>query len=93
MSMGWAAALKLRAAVDGLRRVLAIELLVAGRALDLRRPLLPARGTAAAVAALRESVAGPGPDPVVSEQIERVVGLVGSGRILSAVEQAIGTLQ
>ncbi|MEZ5157309.1 MAG: histidine ammonia-lyase [Candidatus Nanopelagicales bacterium] len=93
VSMGWAAALKLRAAVDGLRRVLAIELLVAGRALDLRRPLLPARGTAAAVAALRESVAGPGPDPVVSEQIERVVGLVGSGRILSAVEQAIGTLQ
>ena len=38
VSMGWAAGLKLREAVDGLRRVLAIELLVASRALDLRAP-------------------------------------------------------
>ena len=36
VSMGWAAGLKLRRAIDGLRRVLAIELLTAARALDLR---------------------------------------------------------
>ena len=36
MSMGWAGARKLRRAVDGLGRVLAIELLTATRALDLR---------------------------------------------------------
>jgi histidine ammonia-lyase len=36
VSMGWAAARKLRRALDGLGRVLAIELLVAARALDLR---------------------------------------------------------
>ena len=36
--MGWAAWLKLRDAVDGLRRDLAIEILVASRALDLRAP-------------------------------------------------------
>jgi histidine ammonia-lyase len=42
VSMGWAAARKLRRAVDGLRRVLAIELLTAARALDLRAPLAAA---------------------------------------------------
>jgi histidine ammonia-lyase len=36
VSMGWAAGRKLRRAVDGLGRVLAIELLTAARALDLR---------------------------------------------------------
>jgi histidine ammonia-lyase len=36
VSMGWAAARKLRRAVDGLTRVLAIEILTAARSLDLR---------------------------------------------------------
>ncbi|MEI6622519.1 MAG: histidine ammonia-lyase, partial [Actinomycetes bacterium] len=62
VSMGWAAGLKLRQGIDGLTRVLAIELLVAGRALDLRAPLLPAAGTGAALGALRKVVDGVGPD-------------------------------
>src|SRR5215469_6643382 len=44
VSMGWSAARKLRRAIDGLRQVLAIELLTAARGLDLRRPLQPAPG-------------------------------------------------
>ncbi|MDQ6936614.1 MAG: histidine ammonia-lyase, partial [Actinomycetota bacterium] len=36
VSMGWSAARKLRRALDGLTRVLAVELLTAARALDLR---------------------------------------------------------
>ncbi|MDQ3325321.1 MAG: histidine ammonia-lyase, partial [Actinomycetota bacterium] len=47
VSMGWAAARKLRRAVDGLTRVLAIEVLTAARAIDLRAPLRPAAGTGA----------------------------------------------
>ena len=47
VSMGWAAARKLRRSVDGLTRVLAIELLTATRALDLRAPLEPAAATGA----------------------------------------------
>src|SRR5690606_10938321 len=47
VSMGWAAARKLRRAIDGLARVLAIELVTAARALDLRAPLDPAPATAA----------------------------------------------
>ena len=68
VSMGWSSARKLRRAVDGLTRVLAIELLTAARALDLRRPLLPGPATGAVVAALRVdgarawagSIRGPG---------------------------------
>ena len=41
VSMGWSAARKLRRSVDGLTRVLAIEVLTAARALDLRAPLEP----------------------------------------------------
>ena len=42
VSMGWSAARKLRRGVDGLTRVLAIELLTAARGLELRAPLDPA---------------------------------------------------
>ena len=41
VSMGWSAGRKLRRSVDGLTRVLAIELLTAARGLGLRAPLLP----------------------------------------------------
>src|SRR4029079_17523910 len=42
VSMGWAAGRKLRRAVDGLTRVVAVELMTAARGLDLRAPLAPA---------------------------------------------------
>ncbi|AYY11897.1 histidine ammonia-lyase [Actinobacteria bacterium YIM 96077] len=53
VSMGWAAARKLRRAVDGLTRVLGIELLTAARALQLRAPLRPSAPIAAACSAIR----------------------------------------
>jgi histidine ammonia-lyase len=59
VSMGWSAARKLRRALDGLTRVLAIELLTGARALDLRAPLAPAAATGAVRAGLR---AGRGTD-------------------------------
>ena len=46
VSMGWNAARKLRTAVDGLSRVVAVEVLTAARALDLRAPLTPSPATA-----------------------------------------------
>ena len=48
VSMGWNAARKLRRSVDGLSRVVAVEVLTAARALDLRAPLAPSPATAAA---------------------------------------------
>ena len=92
VSMGWHAARKLRTAVDGLTRVLAIEVLTAARGIDLRAPLRPGPGTGAAVAAVRAVVDGPGPDRLLSEEIERCVDLVASRRLLSAVESAIDPL-
>jgi len=90
VSMGWGAARKLRRAVDALTRVLAIEVLTAARALDLRAPLRPAPATAAAVAALRERVPGPGPDRYLSPEIEAAVAAVRSGELLAASSAVIG---
>jgi len=92
VSMGWSAGRKLRRALDGLSRVLAIELMTAARALDLRGPLQPAPATAAAVAALRCEVAGPGPDRHLSPEIEAAVALVRSGAVLAAAERVTGPL-
>src|SRR5215212_5208456 len=85
VSMGWAAARKLRRAVDGLTRVLAVELLAACRALDLRAPLEPAAPTAAVRDRLRAAgVGGPGPDRHLAPEIEAVVALVETGALLTA---------
>jgi histidine ammonia-lyase len=94
VSMGWSAARKLRRSVDGLTRVLAIEVLTASRALELRRPLEPSPATGAVVALLRSSgIPGPGPDRHLSPEIEAAVELVASGAVLDAVEGVIGELQ
>ncbi|WP_035861714.1 histidine ammonia-lyase [Cryptosporangium arvum] len=92
VSMGWSAARKLRRAIDGLTRVLAIELLTAARALDLRAPLTPAPATAAVVARLRESAPGPGPDRYLAPEIESAVALVTSGAAIAAAETTTGPL-
>ena len=92
VSMGWSAGRKLRRSVDGLSRVLAIELLTAARALDFREPLTPAAGTGAAHAAIRTRVEPAGPDRWLAPEIDAVHDLVVSGELLAAVERAIGDL-
>ena len=85
VSMGWSAARKLRRAIDGLTRVLAVELLTAARAIDLRAPLEPARATGAVRDAVRAAgVGGPGPDRHLAPEIEAVVRLVDDGAVLTA---------
>jgi histidine ammonia-lyase len=94
VSMGWSAARKLRRSVDGLTRVIAVEVLTAARALDLRRPLEPSPATAAVIDLLRSNgVQGPGPDRHLSPEIEACVHLVRDGRVLAAVEAVIGELK
>ncbi len=93
VSMGWSAGRKLRRAVDGLTRVVAIEVLTAARALDMRAPLNPSPATAAVVRLLRTAgIPGPGPDRHLSPEIETAVELVRSGSVLTSVEQVIGEL-
>jgi histidine ammonia-lyase len=81
VSMGWSAARKLRTAIDGLTTVLAIELLTAARALDLRAPLTPAPATARVVAALRERVPGPGTDRHLAPEIQAAEDLIREGNL------------
>jgi histidine ammonia-lyase len=65
----------------------------AARGIDLRAPLPPARGTAAARDALRAGgVPGPGPDRPLSPELDAAAQLVDAGTILAAVEQAVGAL-
>ncbi len=93
VSMGWSGARKLRRSVDGLTRVLAVELLTAARGIELRAPLEPAAATAAVIAALRETVPGVGPDRFLAPEIEEAVELVRSGRALAAAETVTGPLR
>lgn len=94
VSMGWSAARKLHRSVDGLTRVLAVEVLTAARALDLRRPLGPSPATEAVVRLLRSSgIEGPGPDRHLAPEIETAVELVRSGAVVAAVEEVIGELR
>jgi histidine ammonia-lyase len=92
VSMGWAGARKLRTAIDGLGRVLAIEILTASRALDLRAPLRPGPGTSAVLDRVRRDVDGPGPDRFLSPEIEAVVALVSSGAVRDAAALRLGAL-
>lgn len=89
VSMGWAAARKLRRAIDGLGRVLAIEILTASRALDLRSPLQPGPATGAVRDLVRTVAAGPGPDRFLSPEMEAVTALVQSGDVARIAKEHI----
>jgi histidine ammonia-lyase len=93
VSMGWGAARKLRAAIDNLRRILAVELSCGARGLELRAPLAPAAGTGAALAGLRRVAPGPGPDRWLAPELGAVESVLGSGELLDAVEAEIGELR
>jgi histidine ammonia-lyase len=93
VSLGWHAGRKLRRALDGLAAVLAVEVVTAARALDLRRPLHAAPATAAVVAALREAgVGGPGPDRHLAPDLDRATRLVADGAVVRAAEGVVGAL-
>ena len=93
VSMGWSSARKLRRAVDGLTRVLAIELLTAARGIELRAPLTPSPATGAVITALRAAGApAPGPDRWLAPEIETAVTFVSSGGAVTAAEVVTGPL-
>ena len=92
VSMGWSGARKLRRSVDGLTRVLAVELLTAARGLQLRAPLQPAAATGAVISALRQVTEGPGIDRFLAPEIEATVQFVAGGGAVRAVEAVTGPL-
>ena len=78
VSMGWHAGRKLRTSVTNLRRILAIELVAAARAIDLRAPLTPASTTASVIAQLRAVVPGVGADRFLTPELEAACDLIDS---------------
>lgn len=87
VSMGWSAARKLRRAIDGLIRVLAIEILTGARALDLRAPMQAGPATGAVRDLVRTVADGPGPDRFLSPDMEAVTELVRSGTVARTAEE------
>jgi histidine ammonia-lyase len=88
VSMGMTAALKARQVVDFTRTCLAVEVLVAAQALDMRKPLRPGRGVAAAHARVREVVPPMEEDREIHRDIEAVSALIDSGALLAAAHAA-----
>ena len=92
VSMGWSAARKLRRAIDGAQRVVAIEILSAARAIDIRDAAAGPVGSAV-VAGLREVVGGPGTDRYLAPEIAAAVEFVQSGRALASARAVAGGIR
>lgn len=90
VSMGMTSALKARTVVEHVRTVLAIELLCAAQALELRRPMKAGAGVEAAFAALRERVPFLEEDRELHGDIAAAKALIDEGVLLERVDRAIG---
>ena len=89
VSMGWSAARKLRRSIDGLSRVLAIELLTSARAMDLRAPVSRRRCPPPSGRRLRRDVEGPGTDRYLAPEIAAAHRLVLDGSLLAAAASVV----
>ncbi|HVU73646.1 MAG TPA: histidine ammonia-lyase [Mycobacteriales bacterium] len=92
VSMGWAAARKLRRAVTAAASVIAVELLASARGLALRAPLEPAAATGAVRALVLGGDRGAGPDRFLAPELAAVTELVRSGEVVRVAESATGPL-
>lgn len=92
VSMGTIAARKARHVAEHVETVLAIELMCAAQGLDLRRPLRSSPGVEAAFAVIRTAVPILREDRVLHRDIAAIAALVRDGRLVNAVESAIGPL-
>jgi histidine ammonia-lyase len=92
VSMGVHAAWKLTRVVGNVRRVLAIEALCAARGLDLRLPLAPGPGIAAAHRAVRSVVPPVDGDRALYKDIGALENLLATGQLFRATEAAVGPL-
>ncbi len=93
VSMGWNAARKLRLAINNLRRILAIEILAASRAIDFRSPLTASPALTKVVAEVRKVVDGPGPDRILSQEMSSVETLLLSNTLSNVAETVTGPLK
>ncbi|GAA2726105.1 histidine ammonia-lyase [Streptomyces luteosporeus] len=93
VSMGWSAARKLRTAIDALTKVVAVELVAATRAVELRGLSAAAPAARAVVQAARAAgVEGPGEDRFLAPDLAAAEAFVRSGALVASVEPVTGPL-
>lgn len=93
VSMSLAAARRTRASVPRLRAVLAVELVCAAQALELRAPLRPAPATGALLAAVRERVEPLTADRVLAGDLAAVDAWLRDDGCDGALRATVGALQ
>ena len=93
VSMGMIAARHARECIRDAEAAIAMEVLAAAQACDLRAPLLAGPGCRAAVASLRKVVATLDRDRVLKPDVDATIALVRSGDLIAAVEAEIGPLE
>jgi histidine ammonia-lyase len=93
VSLGWASARNLRQILTNLGRILAVEAVAAGLAIDLRDPLSPGTGSRAVLDTLRSQLPGPGPDRFLAPELAAAVEMVSNGALLAAAESAVGEME
>lgn len=93
VSMGMNTALKTRQIYENGLGVLSIELIAGAQALDLRAPLQPGRGVAAARQVVRRHVEHLTDDRPLFNDHNRMVEVLRTGELLQEVEKAVGPLE
>jgi histidine ammonia-lyase len=85
VSMGMAAAVKLKKVIENTRHVVAIEAMAAAQAIDFLLPLKPSKRGQAAYAAIREVSAMVKKDRILSGDIEKVTEVIATGKVAAAL--------
>ena len=85
VSMGMAAAIKLKKVVENTRHTLAIEAMAAAQAIDMLAPLRPSKPLQQAHAAIRSVCAIMDKDRVMYQDFARIADLISAGKIAEVV--------
>ncbi len=93
VSMGAHAARKVAEIAENLEQVLAIELICACQALDLRAPLQPSEATGAVLDLVRSGIAHWKEDRFIHPEMTKARTLINNGSVIAAVEEIAGPLQ
>jgi histidine ammonia-lyase len=88
VSMAWNSVRKLRRLIDNVRRILAVEWVIAGRAIELRAPLAPGPATEVALRVLRGRVPGAGPDRYLAPELAAAEALLRATELDDALASA-----
>jgi len=92
VSMGTISARKLREIVRNTEHVIAIELLCGAQAMDLFTNMKPGEGTLIAYKIIRDEVPHLEKDRIISKDIETMVHLMRSGKMIREIERVVGKL-